>query len=34
MFVTFLRENRFAPYVLTMLRLYLGWTWLQADGER
>lgn len=30
MLVTFLRENTFASHVLTMLRLYLGWTWLQA----
>lgn len=30
MFVTFLQKNKLASYVLTMLRLYLGWIWLQA----
>jgi thiosulfate dehydrogenase [quinone] large subunit len=30
MFVKFLRENDYAAYVLTFLRLYIGWQWLQA----
>ncbi|AQQ54791.1 DoxX family protein [Planococcus lenghuensis] len=30
MFVQFLRENRVAAYLLLMLRLYLGWSWMIA----
>ncbi len=28
MFVKFLRENKFASYALTLLRLYLGYDWM------
>jgi thiosulfate dehydrogenase (quinone) large subunit len=28
--IKFLRENVYASYVLLVLRLYLGWSWLQA----
>lgn len=30
MFIQFLRENRYASYLLPLLRLYLGWQWLNA----
>jgi thiosulfate dehydrogenase (quinone) large subunit len=30
MFIQFLKENRFVSLLLTVLRLYLGWQWLQA----
>ncbi|WHZ59080.1 DoxX family protein [Metabacillus hrfriensis] len=30
MFVKFLRENVYIPYLLTVFRLYIGWQWLQA----
>ncbi|WP_335869586.1 DoxX family protein [Bacillus sp. 2205SS5-2] len=30
MFVQFLRENKIAAYILTALRLYLGYTWITA----
>ena len=30
MFIQFLKENRYVPMVLTVLRLYLGWQWLTA----
>lgn len=30
MFIKFLRENIFVSYILTVLRLYLGWQWLLA----
>ncbi|WP_139491961.1 DoxX family protein [Brevibacillus dissolubilis] len=30
MVLKFLRETVFASYLLTALRLYLGWTWMQA----
>lgn len=30
MFLHFLRENRWASYLLAALRLYVGWQWLQA----
>ncbi|WP_047151350.1 DoxX family protein [Aneurinibacillus tyrosinisolvens] len=30
MVIKFLREHLYASYGLTVLRLYLGWTWLQA----
>jgi thiosulfate dehydrogenase (quinone) large subunit len=32
--IKFLRENVFASYVLLILRLYLGWIWLQAGWEK
>lgn len=30
MIIQFLKENRYASLLLTVLRLYLGWQWLQA----
>ncbi|MFC5649718.1 DoxX family protein [Paenibacillus solisilvae] len=30
MFLKFLKENVYASYVLTVLRLYVGWKWLDA----
>ncbi|WP_144550412.1 DoxX family protein [Bacillus sp. X1(2014)] len=30
MFIRFLKENRYASPLLTILRLYLGWQWLNA----
>jgi thiosulfate dehydrogenase [quinone] large subunit len=30
MFVKFLRENDYASYMLTILRVYIGWQWLSA----
>ncbi|WP_054951668.1 DoxX family protein [Numidum massiliense] len=30
MFVTFLRESKVAAYLLLIVRLYLGWTWMTA----
>lgn len=34
MFIQFLRENRFVSFLLTGLRLYLGWQWLHAGWEK
>ncbi len=31
MFLTFLRHNVYASYVLTVIRIYLGFIWLQAS---
>ncbi|MCQ6282201.1 DoxX family protein [Bacillus sp. EB600] len=28
--IQYLRTNRFASYILTVLRLYIGWQWLHA----
>lgn len=30
MFIQFLRENRYVSLLLTVLRVYLGWEWLNA----
>ncbi|MDR6999491.1 DoxX family protein [Neobacillus niacini] len=30
MFNQFLRENRYVSFILTVIRLYLGWEWLNA----
>ncbi|MEH7333066.1 DoxX family protein [Neobacillus drentensis] len=30
MFIQFLKENRYVSLILTVLRLYLGWQWLNA----
>jgi thiosulfate dehydrogenase (quinone) large subunit len=30
MFIQFLKENRYVTLLLTVLRLYLGWLWLNA----
>ena len=30
MFIHFLKENRYVPFLLTVFRLYLGWEWLTA----
>ena len=30
MFTTFLRENKYVSYLLTILRVYLGWNWMTA----
>ncbi len=30
MFIQFLKENRYVTLLLTVLRLYLGWQWLNA----
>ncbi|MGG1659811.1 DoxX family protein [Brevibacillus sp. NRS-1366] len=34
MFVRFLRENVYASYLLTILRLYLGWVWFEAGFKK
>lgn len=34
MFVTFLRENLYASFILTVLRIYLGWIWLGAGFKK
>jgi len=34
MFVRFLRENAFAAFLLTIVRLYLGWLWFQAGFKK
>ncbi|RKL67882.1 Crp/Fnr family transcriptional regulator [Salipaludibacillus neizhouensis] len=30
MFMNFLRENRYAVGILTLIRVYIGWSWLTA----
>lgn len=30
MFINFLKENKVAMYVLTIIRIYLGWQWMTA----
>lgn len=34
MFTTWLRENKYASWILTVLRVYLGWQWLTAGWEK
>lgn len=30
MFINFLKENKYAAFILTLLRVYLGWSWMTA----
>jgi thiosulfate dehydrogenase [quinone] large subunit len=34
MFTTWLRENKYASWVLAVLRVYLGWKWMTAGWEK
>ncbi|MDF2681377.1 MAG: DoxX family protein [Brevibacillus sp.] len=34
MFVGYLKENVYASYLLTILRLYLGWVWFEAGSKK
>jgi thiosulfate dehydrogenase [quinone] large subunit len=34
MFVKFLRENVYASYILSILRIYIGWQWLNAGWNK
>ncbi|MFD2614403.1 DoxX family protein [Paenibacillus gansuensis] len=34
MTISWLRENRFVSFMLLLLRIYLGWTWLKAGWEK
>ncbi|MEB3103740.1 DoxX family protein [Paenibacillaceae bacterium T2] len=34
MFIDFLRNHRFASFLLTVVRIYLGWEWMKSGWEK